>query len=369
MSHEHNVTIRRSEDINAKRGDLINFIWGKSGFPVHKLPSSITRNVESPVQFLENLQRVDEIHVAMDENEKHVAEQGLGYHFIAQRTNHNLVVVHHGHDCYLDGSWDPLSDTGPGYGLQRTINGLLVDGYSVLAVFMPRNQPATPDYPPNCLKSDEHHIMFEIQLLSGSPMKFFLEPVVVCLNYLQLKSSEDKFPAYEEFNMVGISGGGWTTTVYSAIDPRIAFSFPVAGSTPLYPIHEYPNDGHGDDEQNWPDFYKIAGYLDLYVMGSYGRGRKQVQILNRRDATFGPADGTAWVDAIRSYESEVRQTLDQLGSGGSFRLEIDDAPHAYEIYDNQYKAALRVLNKYAVDAGRGGNADFLRDLEKYTTAP
>ena len=32
--------------------------------------------------------------------------------------------------------------------------------------------------------------------------------------------------------MVGISGGGWTTGVYSALDPRIEKSFVVAGTAP-----------------------------------------------------------------------------------------------------------------------------------------
>ena len=32
--------------------------------------------------------------------------------------------------------------------------------------------------------------------------------------------------------MVSISGG-WTTTVYAAIDPRVTRSYPVAGSLPI----------------------------------------------------------------------------------------------------------------------------------------
>ena len=34
--------------------------------------------------------------------------------------------------------------------------------------------------------------------------------------------------------MAGLSGGGWTTTLYAAIDPSIRYSFPVAGTIPLY---------------------------------------------------------------------------------------------------------------------------------------
>jgi hypothetical protein len=64
--------------------------------------------------------------------------------------------------------------------------------------------------------------------------------------------------------MIGLSGGGWTTTLYAAIDPRVRLSFPVAGTLPEYLRVGRP----GAREQFYPDLYKIANYLDLYVMGS-----------------------------------------------------------------------------------------------------
>ena len=33
--------------------------------------------------------------------------------------------------------------------------------------------------------------------------------------------------------MLGLSGGGWSTTLASAVDPRIQLSFPTAGSIPF----------------------------------------------------------------------------------------------------------------------------------------
>jgi len=67
-----------------------------------------------------------------------------------------------------------------------------------------------------------------------------------------------------------IPGGGWTTTLYAAIDPTIRCSFPVAGSIPLY---LRTKGSVGDREQFEPSFYSIAGYPDLYVLGAHGRGR------------------------------------------------------------------------------------------------
>ena len=106
-------------------------------------------------------------------------------------------------------------------------------------------------------------------------LRYFLEPEIVSLNYLLQKEN------YENVNMVGLSGGGWTTNLLAAIDERIKYSFSVAGSMPLY----YRSGGSmGDIEQFLPELYRdIAGYPDLYVLGAYGKGRKQVQILNRND--------------------------------------------------------------------------------------
>jgi hypothetical protein len=346
---DRQITISSATDLSNKRQALIRFVWGSAGFPSDKLPSSRTLDVcglprgnQPPasdvcsfVNNLNNLRRVDEIRIAMS-----WGQEGLAYHFIpAERKNHRLVILHHGHACTFNDS-SALADVG--YGMRRTINALLQDGYSVLAMYMPHYRPD------DCTG---HGDLFNIPVMAGSPMKFFLEPVAVALNYLKTQYSADNFPQYQEFDMVGLSGGGWTTTVYAAIDPTIKFSFPVAGSIPLYlrfntgiPCEQPPSspcgNSIGDLEQTLPAFYQIAGYPDLYVMGSYGSDRKQVQILNRLDdCCFGrwqhdaAATGKSWVEAMRSYEAQVRQVMFTLGSG-TFRLEIDDAPKGHMISHN-----------------------------------
>ena len=79
-------------------------------------------------------------------------------------------------------------------------------------------------------------------------MKFFLEPVTLAINFAITQG-------YERFVMVGLSGGGWSTTVASALDKRIGLSFPVAGSLPL---DMRTNDWHdgGDYEQTKRPIYK-----------------------------------------------------------------------------------------------------------------
>ena len=233
------------------------------------------------------------------------------------------MVVHHGHGCTLD------DDPGPadvGFGLQRTIRALLSEGYGVLGVFMPHMRPG------DC--TDRHDAMFQMTNVIGSPIKYFLESTAVSLNYLKTRSRAGHFPNYRVFHMVGLSGGGWTTTVYAAIDPSIQCSFPVAGTIPLY---LRSGGSIGDREQFEPSFYRLAGYPDLYILGAQGKGRMQVQILLRRDdCCFGQAQhdekatGLPYADAMRAYEARVVPAFEKIGPG-SFRLEIDETAPSHMI--------------------------------------
>ncbi|MCW5850799.1 MAG: hypothetical protein KIT87_12055, partial [Anaerolineae bacterium] len=183
-----------------------------------------------------------------------------------------------------------------------------------------------------------HDSLFSLPLRNGNALKFFLDPTAVSLNYLKTRADADGFPRYQDYNMIGLSGGGWTTTLYAAVDPTIKTSIPVAGTLPLYLRY----DGYNHDlEQTLSSFYSRAGYPDLYVLGSYGRGRKQVQVLNRRDnCCFGEAEhrvsptGMTWEQAVRDYEARVRLALYNIGAYqgyGSFRVEIDEAAPAHMI--------------------------------------
>jgi hypothetical protein len=180
-----------------------------------------------------------------------------------------------------------------------------------------------------------HGDMFDVTVQSGSPLKFFLEPVAVSLNEIGRR--------YKRIHMAGLSGGGWTTTVYAAVDPRIANSFPIAGTMPLY---LRTGGSVGDPEQYLATFYSIAGYPDLYLLGATPR-RRQVQILNRRDdCCFGVAQhepakvGADYETAIRAYEQAVREAV---GSHGTFRVEIDDSAPRHMISAHAVGIMLREL--------------------------
>ena len=64
--------------------------------------------------------------------------------------------------------------------------------------------------------------------------------------------------------MIGRSGGGWTTALYSAIDPRIQVAVPVTGLKPLsMRLAEPFLRDLGDYEQLAPDIYDVVPYEDI----------------------------------------------------------------------------------------------------------
>jgi hypothetical protein len=317
LVNDREITITSSAEIQKKRDELIRFVWGNSGFPVGRMPSSLKKNVKSPVSHLINLKGVDTLRITMETGVK-----GMTHHFIPKKNQKNrLVILHLGHtdNCTFNDNMPGEPDIG----MRKTLSRLLAAGFSVLAVYMPQVTPEDCRW--------EHDKLFQ-RSVTGNAMKFFLEPTLASINYLKAN-----YPQYRDISMIGLSGGGWTTTVYAAIDPRVRISIPVAGSLPLYLLH----DQYGlDTEQSLESFYRIAGYPDLYLLGSYGAKRKQVQVLNLHDdICFGEKQhrtdvaGQPFIAAVQSYEKRVRSTLRQIGAG-SFRVYIDRTAERHLISEN-----------------------------------
>ncbi len=158
--------------------------------------------------------------------------------------------------------------------------------------------------------------------------------------------------------MAGLSGGGWATTIYPALDQRIGMSFPVAGSIPLYLRSGF---SEGDMEQYDPAFYGQSHYIDFYVLATT-QGRRSVQILNRHDdCCFGEKQHNAtqwgpWSAAMRAYEARVVAAVESIAGLGQFELVIDDDATAHMIshwaIDNVIIPLLETALKEANDSSR-----------------
>lgn len=301
-----------------KRDAIVRYIWGDAGLPRAK-PASIERKAPSPIRDLKNAAGVETFTIRME-----AGQENTTHHFLPKRKNGRLVVLQHGHGCTFDDGNDPR-----GYGMAHAVDTLLGEGYAVLIAYMPHMRPGDCGTVP-------HARIFDLTIQSGNQLKFFLEPVAISLNALRTR--------YKEIHMAGLSGGGWTTTLYAAVDPDIRCSFPVAGSIPLY---LRTGGSVGDKEQYLDEFYRLSGYPDLYVLGAYGPGRKQIQILNRRDdCCFGEAqhdsvrNGLDYEPAMRAYEKVVQ---DAAGGPGHFRLVIDDSAPRHMISPDAVQIMVREM--------------------------
>lgn len=304
------IRINTETDLLEKKNNLVSYIWKDGGLPSLKLPQSVEMVVDDRYADLKNLDKIEKITVSMENGVNSYA-----YLFVAKSSNDELLIYHAGHDGdFING--------------KSTIQFFLNKGYSVLALSMPllgmNNQPIvdTKDFGPIKLESHNHFILLESE--EFSPIKYFVEPITVSLNYIETKHQ------FNSYHMVGLSGGGWTAVLYSAIDNRISDTFSVAGSLPFYLRSE---SDLGDYEQTVPDLYRIANYLELYVLDSSGQNRELVQIFNKYDpCCFSNPK-------FNTYENEIKSTLSKTG-GGNFAIYLDDTHKEHKISDHALKIIL-----------------------------
>jgi hypothetical protein len=109
--------------------------------------------------------------------------------------------------------------------------------------------------------------------------------------------------------------------LFAALESRLRYSYPVAGTLPLYLRVLPPNEAVSDFESsNVTDFFRIANYLDLSVLAASGDGRRHVQIFNVYDPYFSRGRGS------ETYLQPVQDAVANTGSG-SFDILLD-ASHA-----------------------------------------
>ena len=300
------IEIDTKKDLNLKRTALINYIW-KDQIPT-KLPTNIEeRFIDDNFSDIKNLKQQDKITIEMEHGINSIA-----YFFTPYESNNKLIIYHHGHagDFSLE---------------KNTLASFLNNGYSVLEFNMPlrgmNNQPVieTSDFGP--IKFISHNQFSLLESPQFSPMKYFVEPITLSLNHI------DENYDFDSYYMVGLSGGGWTTVLYSAIDERISESYSVAGSYPLHLRHETKN--IGDYEQFNPNIYRISNYLELYTMSSFGDNRKLVQLFIYND----PCCFQAELYDKFPYSNTIQDKLAILGDQGKFSVFLDSSTNQHEISD------------------------------------
>jgi len=297
------ILINSENDIIKKREALSNFIWND------QVPYSSTILVDENIideryQNLSNLKSIHKLDIDMEYDVHSIA-----YLFLPENSNDELIIYHQGHggDFILG---------------KDNIDFFLDKNYAVLAFSMPllgmNNQPIIDLEHFGKIKFTNHKQLQFLESSEFSPVKFFIEPIGVSLNYL-----DENFD-FDSYYMMGISGGGWTTVLFSAIDDRISQSYSVAGTIPIFMRSDSKN--IGDYEQIIPELYAITNYLELYILNSYGDDRIHVQIFNKDD----PCCFSGNISGI--YDHKINERLRTLDKG-NFILHIDDTHNEHKISD------------------------------------
>lgn len=311
------IEIGDPESLAARRRELTGLIFGTDAVPSDLVVHRTGKRHDDPGWPI--LPPLRDLHTL-----EHRMEYGIVssmYYLHANKPCSRLVLFHEGHGRDFKSK-------------KKVITKLLQIGYDVIALDMPvtgRNKPPVVELEGvGRILLDKHHWFVFLQ----RPLRFFFEPIAAAVNF----ALEEK--DYEEVVMVGFSGGGWATTVYAAMDPRIRRSYPVAGTTPLYLRSSTPErteKGLGDFEQIHPELLRTANYLEMYVMGASGEGRRQLQVINQFDRNV-PFHGVKH----ETYVPAVREAVDRLGPG-SFNVFLDASPGAHDIHDETLRKLVEEL--------------------------
>ena len=313
------IKIDSKLDIDQKRDFLTEYFWDVGSFQRVKdksqLPEVEIKISDSSYKDFQNLKRIDRLTVEME-----YRINSVSYLFIPEQSNEKLILYHQGHGGdFLLG--------------KDTIQFFLDRNFTVLAMAMPllgmNNQPVVEIDGLGEMKLISHKKLRLLEANNFNPMKLFLEPIQINLNFL------DKEYNFKRYSMIGLSGGGWTTVVYSAIDDIISDSFSVTGSMPFY----LRVDGRdmGDYEQTNIELYQNVNYLELYILSAYGDGRKHVQIFNKDDPCCFSGNG------YETYEFIIKDKISQLGKG-NFQIFIDDTHNEHKISDHTLKFVYEMIS-------------------------
>jgi hypothetical protein len=308
------ILINSKNDVIQKQEALRNFIWNNQ-IPYSSVLSIDQNIVDERYQNLSNLKSIYRLNITMENNINSIA-----YLFLPENSNNKLIIYHQGHggDFVLG---------------KENIDFFLDEDYAVLAFSMPllgmNDQPIIDLDNFGKIKFTTHKHLRFLESSEFSPVKFFIEPIGVSLNYL------DENFNFESYYMVGISGGGWTTVLFSAIDDRISQSYSVAGTYPIFMRSDSKN--IGDYEQTIPELYRITNYLELYILNSYGDNRIHVQIFNNND----PCCFSGNISGI--YDDKINERLRILDKGNFF-LYIDDTHNEHKISEYSRSLFLQHMN-------------------------
>lgn len=300
-----------------RRATLLRYVWGVAALPA--TTPDVTAGVAFPAGAegidRDDVESIDLLYATISDSPLR-GRSFLFHPVVKNENNDRVVIVHQGHARTLEA------------GVGKTAGHLLHRGFTVVAMTMPL-------YGWNGLDGSifrSHDAMFaDVDPADGSVFRPFFEPVVQNVNLVLAT-----MPGLRDISMIGLSGGGWTTALMAAIDPRISLTIQVAGSVPLY-VWDDARWPSGDREQwHTPMFDEdiapdgsgggVATYLELYALGGWGEGRRAIQVTGE----FDPCCFSGRYSD--TYESIVQARVAAIG-GGSWTHVLDSTHASHLISD------------------------------------
>lgn len=212
-------------------------------------------------------------------------------------------IIHGGHGSWIEGGGQEVAELA----LER--------GCRVVAIDMPEQgvnagQLATlPTGDRLQLRQPDglHNAFAVLDSPSRTALDLFVVPVIAAVDHLTRTGDS------QQVTMAGLSGGGWTTSLAAAVDPRISRSMAVAGSTTV----DTGQPCGLDYEQCLSRLYSQIPMQTIYVLAASGPGRAHAQILNYYDpCCHAYESGQSWVP-------QVQASVAAIGDGGQYTFVAD----------------------------------------------
>jgi hypothetical protein len=343
------VRFKTAEEAEATRGKLIKAIW-PAGLPTtrparHDVAKDSPEVASIDASLFTSVTRLD-VNVSGFDWYAHVFV--LKPKTVSPKGT-RLAIVHGGH--MPEGPKNYLIS-----GLSDSANQLLREGFVVALIQMPligwnkdRNGVIDgKDFEVSRRSTSGHDDLFaEVEpTLKAGAMRFFLEPITQALNEMLVE-----YPKPELTLMIGLSGGGWTTHLYSAVDTRVDVSIPVAGALPLY-ARPFSPGSKGDAEQEYAGIFSeedtdkdgvldkatgAASWLEVFALGGISptkdRPRTQIQVLNLYDSCcFNGEVYKTYAEPLASRVAAIER--------GSWSIFIDDSHRDHLISEHVLKNVL-----------------------------
>lgn len=185
-------------------------------------------------------------------------------HFIPhQKVDGRIAIFHEGHG-------EPGTVIG-----SSMIEFLLDRGWEVYAMDMPIHGRNKVDRTPGV--DTTHFDWWKLDNGSTSPIAAFMLPIKYLVDHITTTR-----PSAGELLLMGRSGGGYSSYVYSALDPRISITVSVAGGRPISQRLDAPWGALelGDFEQTAPEVFSGIRHEDLMIAGG---SRGSIMMFNTFD--------------------------------------------------------------------------------------